>query len=556
MNYVNLAWKYARDVVSGRVIACEPIIQQCARSLLWRKEKRYKFDKKKAEKACQFICLFPHTKGVWAKRSEPFVLEGWQAFFVCMIYGWMRPDLTRVIRRARLYVARKNGKSDVAARIGLKMAAADEEYAPEVYCGATTEAQAWEVFRPAKRMVDKSEDFREFYSVEALAKSIICHEDDGFFKPLIGKPGDGSSPHCSIADEYHEHPDDTLVSTMETGMGARSQPLSLVTSTAGETIGGACYNDWLDCLSVLKGITEDDELFALVYTADPDDDWKSEAGLKKANPNFGVSVGRDFLLSQQKQAIASARKQGPFKTKHLNLWVGAMNSYFNVEGWKSCAVQNFNMDDYAGCPAWFGLDLASKRDIAALRVFIEIGNGKYAVFGKQYLPEGDSDTDFGANSERYNALTIDGWLERTDGNVIDFACIEQDILEITKIFETRLVGYDPYQGNYLATRLLAEGVPMVEYGQTVKNFSDPMKTLDALIASKRIVQDGDPCMDWMMGNVVAKEDKKENVFPNKARAENKIDGPVALMMAVGLSGVAIEAGEMDSYLETEEMMVF
>lgn len=539
MTYVNLAWKYARDVVSGKIVASELVRMQCARSLKWKKEKKYKFDRASAEKACKFICLFPHTKGKWAAQAIPFELEGWQAFFVCMIFGWKRKNGTRVIRRARLYVSRKNGKSDVAARIGLFMISADDEFAPEVFCGATTEAQAWEVFRPAKRMVSKSPDFREYYSIEALAKSIMSHADDGFFKPVIGKPGDGASPHCSITDEYHEHPDDTLLATMETGMGARSQPLSLVTSTAGETIGGPCYNDWLDCESVLKGLTDDDELFALIFCADKDDDWRSEVALKKANPNFGVSVGGDYLLSQQSQAMATARKQGPFKTKHLNQWVGAMDAYFNVHQWTELSRDELDLSQYSNCPAWFGLDLASKKDIAALRIFIQTPGG-YVTVGKNYLPEGDTETDFGANTDRYDTYTLDGWVKRTSGNIIDFAEIEADIIEYAKMFDTQAVGYDPYQGNYLATRLMAEGIPVVEYGQTVKNFSDAMKTLDALITDKRIIHDGDDCMSWMIGNVVAKEDAKENVFPRKARAENKIDGPVALLMAVGLSGIEVE----------------
>ena len=282
----------------------------------------------------------------------------------------------------------------------------------------------------------------------------------------------------------------------------------------------------------------------MIYSADPEDEWDSEAAMLKANPNIDVSVNKTFLQSKRGQAKASARYQGPFKTKHLNLWVGAVNAYFNIEDWKRCSGEVY-AENYAQNQAWIALDLASKKDIAALRVLIDCGDGEYATYGRQYLPE---EGEFGANTERYNEWTEDGWLIRTPGNVIDFAQIEADVLEIAKQFSGVTVAYDPYQGNYLATRLAEQGIDVVEYGATVKNFSDPMKSLDAWIAAAKIRHDGDPCMTGMLSNVVAKEDAKENVFPRKARNENKIDGAVALIMCVGMANVGQEQEEQSFWM--------
>ncbi|MFQ5535465.1 MAG: terminase large subunit [Sphingomonadales bacterium] len=554
MIHVKRAWRYARDVASAKILTNDLVRLQCERSLRWRAEARalgYRFDAKKAERAASFISVFPHTKGALARSGKPLRLEGWQCFFICMIFGWVHAKTKlRVIRRARLYVARKNGKSDLAARLGLYMLTEDGEYAPEVYCGATSEAQALEVFRPALRMTKKVAAFREYYDVEAMASSIVTHGDDGFFQRIIGKPGDGASPHCAITDEYHEHADDSQLNTMETGMGARQQPLSLVTSTAGETIGGPCYNDWLDLMSVLTGATQDDELFGLVYAADPEDDWQSEEALHKANPNFGVSVGADFLRAKQSQAVTAARKQGPFKTKHLNMWVGALDGYFNIEEWRACCDTELMLESLAGREAWIGLDLASKRDIAAMQLLIDIGGGRYACFGKHYLPE---DGEFGSNAERYKGWSIDGWMTRTEGNVIDFEHIEENLNNLLSDFQVKSVGYDPSEANYFATRMLKFGAPMVEFRQSVVNMTDPMKSLDALIASGRLSHPGDPCMEWQMSNVVARENRKGQVYPNKARNENKIDGPVALIMAVGLAQV--EEEDQDSVYETRGVLV-
>lgn len=538
------AWAYARGVVSGKIVAPELVKRQAALSLAWLKTKKYKFDEARAIRVCDFVESFPHTKGPKAASGEPLTLEDWQCFFICMPFGFVHADGTRVIKKVRLYVARKNGKSDLAARLALYMLTEDGEYAPEVYCGASTESQAWEVFRPALRMARKVEDFRAHYKVETLARSITVGTDDGFFKPIIGKPGDGASPSCAITDEYHEQDDDAQLTTMETGMGARAQPLSIVTSTAGETIGGPCYLDWLDCVSILNGVTENDELFALIYSADPDDDWLSDAALEKANPNIGVSVFRAFLISQRDAAIASARKQGPYKTKHLNLWVGAMDAYFNIVQWKKCADPEARIEDYEGCDAFVCSDLASKKDIASTHALIKVDDDTLITFGKYYVPQ---DGEWGSNNDRYKGYSAENppQLIRTPGNVIDFEQIEEDILWLCKLLRVTAYGYDPFQGVYLAQRL-QRGMPdleILEFGQTVKNFSDPMKTLDADITTGKLQHDGNRCMEWMISNVVAYEDKKENVFPRKARDENKIDGPVSLIMCYGLLGTVEQEDE-------------
>lgn len=533
MKHHREAWRYAEQVIAGKIVASQLIRKQCQKVCDWRERKDLYFDAAQADKVCAFVESFPHTKGPLAKSGEPLKLEPWQKFFLSMIFGWKyKKSKLRVVRRARLFVARKNGKSDLAARVALYMLTEDDEFAPEVYCGATSEAQAWEVFRPALRMAKKVEDFREHYGVECYARSITSSVDDGFFKPIIGKPGDGASPSCSITDEYHEHADDHQLNTMITGMGARSQPLSLVTSTAGETIGGPCYNEWLDCTAVLNGVSEDDELFALIYAADPDDEWDSDEALLKANPNIGVSVSREFLESQRNQALAVARKQGPFKTKHLNLWVGAMDAFFNIEDWKAQAVPDIDFEAYADCDAWIAADLASKRDIAAVQILVRADDHQ-VTFGKYFLPE---EGDFGVNTEKYDTWTAQGFLTRTPGNVIDFEFIEAEVLALAERFRLKTFGYDPYQGTYLATRLQAQGIEVVQMGQTVKNFSDPMKAVDADITSGKLVHDGNDCMTWQMSNVVHYEDAKSNVFPRKARDENKIDGPVALIMCYAMAG--------------------
>lgn len=539
--HVAAAEGYVADVLSGAVPACKWIRLACERhqrdtKASKTKEWPYRLDADKAERACRFIEAMPHVKGRWAAGTpKPLRLEPWQCFLTVSLFGWVHKATgKRRFRKGRLYVPRKNGKSSWAAPVGLYMFAADGEPGAEVYSGATTEKQAWEVFGPAKQMAAKVPALLSKFGIEVNAKTLIRTADMSKFEPVIGKPGDGASPHCSLTDEYHEHATDDQLATMETGMGARDQPLSLVISTAGDNIAGPCREDWLQCQKILEGVIEDDRTFCLIYTVDDGDEWASEAALRKANPNYDVSVSGEFLQAQLREAINNPRKQGHFKTKHLNLWVQARDAYINMQRWHENANRSLRIEDCKGRPCWIGLDLASKVDIAALELLFDMGEGRYARFGKYYLPEETVEQQDG-NGQVYRKWRDMGLLTVTDGNIIDFGVIEDDVIELATEYGAQAVGYDPHQATMLVTRLQEAGVPVVEFRPTVLNFSEPMKQVEALIRDRKLSHDGDEVMTWAMSNVVAKLDAKDNVYPRKERPENKIDPFVALCMAMGLA---------------------
>lgn len=550
--HVNIANKYARDVAAGRIPACKWVVLACERHLSDKRQSRskgfrYRFDNAAAERVCKFIEVFPHTKGHWAAQGKKLELEPWQCFMICSIFGWkIKGSDLRRFRRALLLVPRKNGKSALAAAIGLYMFAADHEYGAEVYSGATSEKQAWEVFRPARQMAQKTPAFGEYFGVEANASNLYITENASRFEPLIGKPGDGASPSCAIVDEYHEHKTDELLDTMETGMGAREQPLALIITTAGDNMAGPCYALQQDAQKMLEGVTRDDGLFSLIYTIDKDDDWTSLEALKKANPNYGVSVGEEFLQARLNDALNNARKQSTYQTKHLNVWVGARDAYFNVQRWRECANPELQLSDLEGQRCYIGLDLASKHDIAALEILFPISDDEYIRFGWYFLPE---ETVYDGANEHYKGWMKDGWITVTDGEIIDFREIRDVILELCRRFEVAEVAYDPHQATMLVTQLMDDDVPVVEMNHTVLRLSEPMKTVDAVIRARQIQHNGDPVMTWMMSNVVAKEDAKENVYPCKERAENKIDGAIALIMAMGRAMVdsGEDNGDMDGF---------
>ncbi|OTP82645.1 terminase large subunit [Gilliamella apicola] len=545
---VNAANQYARDVVKGKIVVCKYVIDACQRHLNDLEQEKsksfkYKFNKDFAEKVCKFIQLLPHTKGEWAFKRMPITLEPWQLFIFCCVFGWVHKNTNlRRFREVYTEIPRKNGKSAISAGAGLYCFSADNEFGAEVYSGATTEKQAWEVFRPARLMCKNTPLLCEAFGITVNASNLSRIADGARFEPLIGNPGDGASPSCAIVDEYHEHDTDALYTTMLTGMGARKQPLMWAITTAGYNIEGPCYDKRREVIDMLNGSVLNDELFGIIYTIDEGDDWTDPRMLEKANPNIGVSVYREFLLSQQQKAINNARLANIFKTKHLNVWVSARSAFFNMVSWANCEDKNLTIDQFEGQPVIRGYDLARKLDMnSGVRLFYRIIDGKrhyYSISPKFWVPY-DSvyscDVEDRKTAERFQKWVNTGHLNVTDGAEIDYREILHDAIESNKNNPVEVSAIDPHGATNLSHQLDDEGLNPVTIIQNYTNLSDPMKELEAAVESGRFHHDGNPILTWCISNVVGKyaSGNDDIVRPIKERNENKIDGAVALIMAIG-----------------------
>lgn len=537
---VNAATKYARDVVAGRIPAGKWVRLACKRHLddLERAKGRgfkWRFNRAEAERVCEFVQMLPHTKGKWARERKRIKLEPWQKFIFCCVFGWVSKKTgLRRFREAYCEVPRKNGKSVLAAGVSLFMLCADGEYGAEVYCGATTEKQAWEVFRPARLMLSKTPDLVEAAGIELMAKTISVPDDGSRLEPIIGDPGDGSAPSCAIVDEYHEHESDALYETMLTGMGSREQPLMFAITTAGYNIAGPCYEKRAQVLAMLESRPANDELFGIVYTLDEQDDWRDLQALKKANPNFGVSVFADYLERQQQDAIRYPSRQNAFKTKHCNLWVSAKAAWLNMVDWECATVPGLTLEDMRGKPCYVGVDLASKSDIAAVAlVFREKdaeGKDLWTVFVRSYLPEGAVERG-DTNKDRYEKWVNAGQILTTDGEELDFDVIREDLKDLADEFDIQEIAYDKWRATQLAHQLMKDGAEVIEVGGGIATMNLPMRELEAALLSGRVRHGGDPVLSWMAGNVVAKE-YKGCLTPTKEKPDRKIDGLVAILMAM------------------------
>jgi phage terminase large subunit-like protein len=325
-------------------------------------------------------------------------------------------------------------------------------------------------------------------------------------------------------------------------MGKRDQPMMAIITTAGSDRAGICYEVRSYVVKILQQAAHDETWFGVIYTIDRDenneaddrdDDWQAGTSWRKANPNWGVSVDPEHIARMATKAMQLPSAQANFKTKHLNVWVNADTAWMDMRAWNACADRALRLDDFNGEACNIGLDLASKIDIAAkVRLFERIVDQArhFYLFGTYYLPA--AAIEDGRNAQ-YMGWRESGLLVETPGEVIDFASIEEDLLDDTKRFGPVEVAFDPWQATQLAQNMLAKNVPMIEYRQTVANFSAPMKELQALAMSGRLHHDGDPVLTWMVSNVVCHLDAKDNIYPRKERPENKIDGVVAATMALG-----------------------
>lgn len=459
----------------------------------------------------------------------------------CSLFGWVEKSSGKYrFTEAYIAVPRKNGKSPWAAAIGNYKFSADDEYGAEVYCGATTEKQAWEVFKPARLMAIKTPSFTKHYGITVNAKSLTIINNGSKFEPVIGKPGDGAAPSCAILDEFHEHDSDDLYDTMKTGMVGRENPLLLAITTAGDNLAGPCYAVQEDAQKVLEGSIVNDRLFVIIYTIDEGDDWTSDIAARKANPNYGISVEIDKFEAARSDAIQSARKQNTFKRKHLNVWTNVATGWINMVQWGECLDKEMRIEKFLGQTCIASFDLASKNDLAStVKVFRDVrdmsdpGKDHYYVFHKSYLNEAAIAEAKGSYYEGWSKPG--GPLVSTSGNNTDLKLIINDIVEDAKKFTIREIAHDPHLAMVLVQFIDSRDdwdrkVPFVEVGQNVKMLDPAMKELEALIVSKRLHHDGDPLLTWSISNVVIKPDANDNLFPRRQREDKKIDPAVCLII--------------------------
>lgn len=537
MDYVDKAKRYITKVLDSKIPACRWVKFACLRQKqdLERKKSSkfpYHFDRKRANKPCKFIECLCHVKG--PKAGECIHLEDWQCFIITTIFGWVDDNGYRRFSQAYIEVGRGNGKSTFCSGIGLYMLCADGELGADIYSFATTRDQARIVFDDALAMARGNKDLQRYYGLTPLNNSMVIIGTNSKFLPKSADAGtlDGLNTHLGIIDELHAHKTRKVYDVVNSSTSKRSQSLIFTITTAGYILDGICMERRRTVGHVLDGSVIDEALFGIIYTIDEDDDWQSEISLKKANPNWGISVNPKQIMSELISAKLNTSAQKEYLTKHLDVWVNSDHQWLKMEHYRQCIDSSLKESDFYGEYAIYGLDLASKLDISALiRLHWKEIDGviHYYVFPYFYLP---ADAVHSSDNSQYEGWAKDEYIQTTDGPITDLNALQEWIAEDVKQYSVLSVAYDPMQATQMSQNLLGDGVPMVELAQNLKNMSEPMKQVQALIYTGRLHIADNPVMHWMASNVVCHTDAKENIYPRKEKVQNKIDGMVALIMAI------------------------
>ena len=491
---------------------------------------KYYFDKEAASKAIGFIETFcTHTKG--ELTGSKLKLEKWQKKIIGDLFGWKKKDGLRKYRTAYIQVPRKNGKSTLCAAIGLYMLYADSERGSEIYSAAGDRAQAGIVFEIAKQMILNNIELSKRAKV---FRNSITNESKGNFYQAISsdsKTKHGLNANCIIFDELHTQVNRSLWDTLLTSTGARRNPLCIAITTAGYDRQSICWEIYNYGKKVQDNIIKDESFYSCIYECENDDDVLDEKNWKKANPNYGISLRKEYMQREAQRAVDVPSYSNTFKRLMLNVWTDSQTAWIGNKEWDSCK-QDFNIEQFKNKECWLGLDLASTRDISALVLLFKDEDCFYVV-PYFFIPKENAKKRSERDKVDYLTWEQQGHLITTEGDVADYNFIKQKILELGNEYLIQSICYDRWNASQLVIDLTNEGVPMEPFGQGFVSLSAPSKQVESLILSKKIIHDGNPVLKWMISNTVMEEDAAGNIKPSKKKSTEKIDGVVSLIMSVG-----------------------
>lgn len=527
MSYLRTVREYCDAVRNGTIPSCGTIRLAVARwDADWQRDDIY-FDEDAFNRFVNFSSYFKHYKGPMAGRY--FRMEPWQMFIAANVFGWYRRD--RRVRRynyADVYLPRKNGKTYFATIIALYCLMADGEAAAEVYAAAVDKEQAKICFEAGKELLERS-DYRQL--VRIYRGEVKFPDNASSFKPLSKdtKNKDGLNPSCGICDERHAWKTNEIFDVLKTGMGARSQPLLFSISTAGTDTSNPYFADLEFMRDILKGKVSEDNHFVAMWEPDEGDDWSDEGTWAKVNPNYGVSLSKDYMQSE----FATAKQKGgstlaAFQTKNLNMWVDAPDTWIADD---DVVANVHDVPPLEGSECYVGIDLASKTDVTAVAFWFP---RQRAVRWLYIVPEAKLTDPSKGDRVDYRKWYEAGWLVVAPGKVLDEDWFVNRLICELRLYDVKAIAFDPWGMWNILNKFGVYQDVLQEYRQSIGNMSVPTKWVESEVLRHSLDFGGNPLTRWMFGNVVIYRDPNDNIKLDKARSRNKIDGVVALVDAVGI----------------------
>jgi phage terminase large subunit-like protein len=489
-------------------------------------------------------------------EGRPFELTLWQQFVVGSLFGWYTDDGYRRFRTAFCEIGKGNGKSPMAAGIGLYMLTADGEARAEVYSAAVDKDQATVLFRDAVAMVDQSPSLAKRIKKSGAGGNewnLAYIETMSFFKPLAsentGRGKSGPRPHCNLLDEVHEHPTPAMVNFTTAGVKGRKQPLSLLISNSGVDRASVCWEYHQMSIRILEQHAENDAFFAYVCALDERDDWTDERVWMKANPNLGVSIDLKYLREEVRNAKGMPSKQSIVKRLNFCTWVDAENPWIDGDMWRAC-VKPIDRAQLKGRQAYGGLDLSSKNDLTVLAIVVELDDGSAVNFNYFFTPADTLKEREERDHAPYKTWVEQGHLIAVPGKSIDYAFVAYRVKELMTEFNLKELGFDRwriddfcrelddvevfYEQVSLGSKPDENNPPdlvLRPHGQGFADMAPAVDLLETAILNGEITVEFNPVMNMCSANAVLVTDPAGGRKFDKRASRGRIDGVVALAMA-------------------------
>ena len=545
MIYSDKVSAYAQSVVDGKVDSCRYVNLACQRHLrdmarVGKKGFPYHFCEDSAERFFKFCTFLKHYKG--EKAGEAFTLEPWQQFVFGNIYGWLDEEDNWRYKSAYLEVPRKNGKTTMCAAGAAYDCAMVEDTGAEVYCVATKEDQAKLLYNDCSAYINQSEELQQMFEVLS-GRSTLFARDTGrtsFIKPLgaDSKRHDGLNPISVYADELHAWPKRELWDVMEDAFGARKQYHMIAITTAGHDKNGVCYQERKHLTELLEGNIIADDKFGIIYTVDLEeqDNWHDEKVWKISNPNLGVGKHTSYMQSQVTKVKQMPSKMNTFLNKQLNIWTDTEQAWLRSEDWMKGSA-SYQPKDLIGKICYAGIDLARVNDLSAVGYYFPIQKGltKPRVWVDFFLPLDNIDAKAVADRVPYRLWNQEGHITLTTGNTTDWDFIKHSVVEKNGMFAVQQIGYDRHFAGELVSALSKEKIEMMPFGMGYLSMATPTSELERLVVAGGIEHPNNPILNWNSNNIIVTQDPAGNIKPDKMKSEQKIDGIVALIIAIGIA---------------------
>lgn len=498
-----------------------------------------------AESAARFgrFCRYVTCLNGGEFEGKPFVLQPAQAFITGSLFGWKRAATgLRRFRVAYVEMGKGNGKSPMAAAMGLYGLVADEEPRAEIYAAATKKEQAQVLFRDAVAMVDQSPTLNTRI-VRSGGKgkewNLAYLTTGSFFRPIASDGAQsGPRPHVALLDEVHEHKGPLMVNMMRLGTKGRRQPLVVMITNSGSDRTSVCWDQHEYGIRVCDGTLEDDAYFAYVCALDDGDDpFNDPSCWIKANPLLGVSIQPTYIEEQVREARGMPSKQSTVKRLNFCIWTDAASPLFGADVWLAAKDPNFDDDRLIGRRCYGGLDLGSTTDLTAFAALFEPSDEDpfWRLKVWQFMPDEDLDEKERRDKVPYRAWIAGGWIQTTSGRALNKRTVVAKVVELHARYEFSDIGFDRWRIEDFKTYLEEECVdlPLSAFGQGVVSMGPAIDEFETLLLGDQMRHDGNPVLTWNAASVVAVSDDAGNRKLSKRKSTGRIDGIVAAIMAAG-----------------------